>query len=332
MRRFAPVIVAAALVATALLPVSAIARPGFYEIPPSRTMQLLPAHGTHGYRVDILVVDGRPQLTAVRTSGKALSFVSYQQTKQRDAGDDLDADFGAAGKLEARFVSEKVQEQKAPERCIGEPTVTEIGWFVGTLKFHGANGFTSFEAHRLRGSVTHSPRLVCRRESRGVHRFTEGEEESVLRVIAGTPSGNTYFSAEALGGAIAPFNDYIAFRRHKEGAVTILETALVLPAPPLAIPDLTKALPTTATIEPPAPFSGSATLEVPSRATATLSGDLAVDLPTAGEVPLTGPGIAAGLCRDYTCTKSLPKALRPHRPRYGFALEEGEAPEFQTIH
>jgi hypothetical protein len=89
---------------------------------------------------------------------------------------------------------------------------------------------------------------------------------------------------------------------------------VILAATPLAIPDLTAELPATVTIEAPAPFSGSATIEAPSRATATLSGDLAVELPATGEVPLTGPGIDAGLCRDYTCMGSLPKVLRPRLP------------------
>lgn len=154
----------------------------------------------------------------------------------------------------------------------------------------------------------------------------------MLRAITGTASGNTYFDAEmeAVGGSISPIGFYLAFRRHHEGPVEILESAAILDPEPLAIPDLTKALPATATIEPPAPFSGSATIEAPSRATATLSGDLTVDLPAAGEVPLTGPGLVAGLCRDYACTRSLPKALRPRRPKYGLGIRI-EQTEFQTI-
>lgn len=328
MRRAATA-VATALAAVALLPAAATAKPGFYKIPPSHALELLPAHGTHGYRVDIAVLDGRPQLTASRTSGEEVSLVAYLQTRERDTGDGLNADFGNAGKLKARFVPEKVREEMAPKGCVGGPTIIEIGWFVGNLKFGGANDFTSFQAHRLRGSVSNSPGLVCRKEPRGAHGFTEGEGGGVLRAITGTASGNTYFDAEteAVGGSISPIGFYLAFRRHHEGPVEILESAAILDPEPLAIPDLTKDLPATVTIEPPAPFSGSAALDAPSRATATLSGDLAVELPAAGKVPLTGPGIAAGLCRDYTCTKSLPKALRPRR-----SSEVGVSDvEFQTI-
>jgi hypothetical protein len=70
---------------------------------------------------------------------------------------------------------------------------------------------------------------------------------------------------------------------------------------------------TAATVEPPAPFTGSAAFALTSPTSDTYSGDLAVELPGVGAVPLTGPAIAAGLCRDYHCTKTLPRALRPQK-------------------
>jgi hypothetical protein len=331
MRRIAPTIVAAALAAMALLPGTATAKPGYFKVAPSHTLQLLPVRGTHGYRVDIAVFDGRPQLIAVRQSGEGASVVFYGQTKQRDTGDDLDADFGAAGRLRARFVPKKVRELKAPKGCVGGPTIDETGQFVGPLTFHGANDFTSFQVRRLRGAVTHSPGLVCRRSKPGP-RPSPVEQEGVLRVVAGVPSGNTYFDAitEPAASNIPSTSSYVAFRRHNEGPVEILESVVVPAAEPLAIPDLTAALPASVTIEPPAPFSGSATIEAPSRATATLSGDLAVDFPATDEVPLTGPGIDAGLCRDYACSGSLPRALWPQRPKYGLGIAISQV-EVQTI-
>jgi hypothetical protein len=221
MRRIARVL-AVALAAMALPPVTASAKPGYYRVAPSHTIQLLPARGTHGYRVDIAVIEGRPELLAVRQSGAGVSFVSYRQIKQRDTGDNLDADFGKAGRIKARFVPEKVQEQKAPKGCVGGPTVAAIGYFVGPLSFHGANGFISFKVHRLRGGVTHSRGLVCRRRPKfGPDSF---EREDVLRVIAGVPSGNTFFGAatELAEDNIPSNSTYIASSRHTDGTVDIL--------------------------------------------------------------------------------------------------------------
>lgn len=330
MRKIAPVVVAAAFAAMALLPITASAKPGYHKVPPWHVLQLFPARGAHGYSIDVAVLDGRAQLTALRQSAEGASVVFYRQTKKQAGGDDLDAAFGKAGRLKARFIPERVLEQKAPKGCIGGPMIAEIGHFVGRLFFRGTNDFTSFKAHRLRGTITRFPGLVCQGPTKSGP--SPLEEKGVLQVIAGVRSGDTFFDA-VTGPAehgIAASSTYSASSERREGTVDILESVTV-PAPaPLSIPDLTAALPASVTIEPPVPFSGSATIEAPSRATATLSGDLAVDLPAAGKVPLTGPGIDAGLCRDYTCTGSLPEALRPRRPKYGLGISISQV-EFQTI-
>ena len=76
------------------------------------------------------------------------------------------------------------------------------------------------------------------------------------------------------------------------------------------VPDLA-APPTEATVTPAAPFSGSATFHLDDPRSASWTGDLAVELPGLGKVPLTGEGIDAGLCKGTSCTKTLPKKLQP---------------------
>lgn len=55
--------------------------------------------------------------------------------------------------------------------------------------------------------------------------------------------------------------------------------------------------PITATVEPPPPFLGSGAFSQSPGQPATWGGSLAVELPGAGAVPLTGPDFAAMLCR-----------------------------------
>lgn len=55
--------------------------------------------------------------------------------------------------------------------------------------------------------------------------------------------------------------------------------------------------PVTATVGPPAPFLGSGAFSQSPGQAAAWSGSLAVELPGAGAVPLTGPGFTAAFCR-----------------------------------
>jgi hypothetical protein len=310
-RAIAALVAAAALLA--LLPGAASAKPGYRKTPGYRVLQPFPAQGTNGYEIYIGVAGGRAYLAAISQSREGGSSVIYQR-KQRQAGDkSIEIDLGKAGRVKAHFVSERVEEVTLPKGCVGKPAVAETGAFVGSFNFHGADGFTSLSTHRIKGAFTESPSEICPRHPGLERKFAPRRGDAVLRAIAGARSGSTSFEAVAeprLPG-IPATSTYEAHERHREGALEITESVDATAPSPLAIPNLTGQLPATITFEPPAPFSGSATLEAPSRATATWSGDLAVDFPAAGEVPLTGPGIDAGLCRDRTCSASLPKALQP---------------------
>jgi hypothetical protein len=320
-----------ALVALAALPAAASAKPGFMKVPPTHSVSFL-AHATHGYFVYFAVFDDRASLAATRLEKDGgASMVTYESTARQKSGDDIDASLGRAGDFKARFLPGKTEELKPQSGCVGGPTVLESGYFVGSMSFRGADGFTSFHLHKIRGAVTRSPAETCHTGSRFGPDSLRQLQEKTLRLIGGDPFGMTSFQATLFGREQGQptRTEYEAETARSEGAITVRDSVSV-PAPrasPFAVPDLTAGLPATTTVEPPAPFSGSATFEAPSRRTATISGDLAVDLPEVGVVPLAGPGTRAGLCRGYVCTASLPKALRPRRPsEYG----PGEV-EIQTI-
>jgi hypothetical protein len=104
---------------------------------------------------------------------------------------------------------------------------------------------------------------------------------------------------------------YSASSTYREGSILTVKTALDLGAESSTFvsPDPTHPL-SAATVEPPAPFSGSASFSLTSPTTDELTGDLAAELPGLGKVPLTR-GLEAGLCKSGKCTKTLPAALRP---------------------
>jgi hypothetical protein len=282
---------ALALMATAL-PAAALAKPGYRVTPPLHVIQLFPAHGTHGYLIDIAAIDGVPELSAIKQSRAGSSFVVYRQTRQRVTGGDLDADFGKAGTMKARFAPDKVREEKLPKGCVGGPIVVETGHFVGSIAFHGADGFTSFRTHRLPGAVTRWPRIICRRRPRLERSVARTRPEGVLGLIAGTPSGSTSFDARAEPAEqdTPPTTAYSAFNKYRDGAVEILEDVEVAASSPLAIPDLTATLPATVTIEPPAPFSARPFSKRPPAASRRSAATSRSTSPSPARSPSPAPG------------------------------------------
>jgi hypothetical protein len=61
-----------------------------------------------------------------------------------------------------------------------------------------------------------------------------------------------------------------------------------------------------ATVEPPAPFKGSAEFTLESPSVASWTGNLRVPIPTLGTVALTGPDFKPTLCGSGGCTNTAP--------------------------
>jgi hypothetical protein len=74
---------------------------------------------------------------------------------------------------------------------------------------------------------------------------------------------------------------------------------------------------TDATVEPPAPFEGSAAFHLESPTQASWTGDLSVDLPGIGKVALAGPGTSADLCEQNACTATLAPGAYVRFPNQG---------------
>jgi hypothetical protein len=75
---------------------------------------------------------------------------------------------------------------------------------------------------------------------------------------------------------------------------------LLVQGPYFKVPDLTH-LTSEVTVEPPTPYLGSATLRRRSSSKVSWTGDLRLNLPGFGVVPLAGPGTHATLCADSGC-------------------------------
>jgi hypothetical protein len=339
--RAAAAIVILCLAGALALPGGAVAKPGYYNAPGS-SYEAIALRGSHGYSLEVDVFGRRAEVRVDKKIGRnGLLSAVYLLHRRLPAGPDIHFSLGKEGFVDLRFVSDRTHEMEYPN-CTGGPEVIEKGHFVGAIRFRGRRDFTHVEAHRAKGTVVRTPPLRCRREkapsgvtSVSVGTGTPGVPPDTLEMVAGTADRKLDFSGyrfEAGPATVPPTESFTASISRREPGLTASFFAFVFgggegesedgfvsprPGKPLGA----------AEIEPPAPFSGSATFALTSPHHAEWSGDLAVELPGYGRVPLTGPKIAAGLCETKACTPTLPKSLRP---RTGGGAEPPDGSRYNT--
>jgi hypothetical protein len=292
-------------------------------------------HGSNGYVVEVNSFDGAPiQLNARKHVPGSRGFLGaeYSPPHTRRTATEMEASLGRLGRIDVHFVERSRREEPVPPHCKGSPTIVEKGFFVGAIHFHGEDGFTRVDAGRAPGSVSHEPPVTCHghraepSEFFGGSATTEpqsrtmresGETES-LSLIAGTSDRRRTFVAvrlmseledETTGPSLGGV--FYATDSGHVGPVPTVKSAFTFSTSPRSFlsPDPDHPL-TAATVEPPAPFTGSASFTLTSPTTDELRGELAVELPGEGAVPLVH-GFAAGMCANRRCTKTVPPALRP---------------------
>jgi hypothetical protein len=146
-------------------------------------------------------------------------------------------------------------------------------------------------------------------EDLGIEYLAAGQEEN-----GGDSLAFSSFASDFPG--TGPIADFSATYTHRRGKLTVFASTRALGEEKglfsLTAPEGT---PTEATVDPPAPFSGSATFKLESPTTASWTGDLSVEIPTLGTVRLAEAGWWAGACAA-SCTKTFPPGFR-----VGFELQ-----------
>jgi hypothetical protein len=294
--------------------------------------QELSLHGSNGYKIKVKL-DDRRQLSveASRFNFKENGFgsVDYKlAAPQRRASNDIKAQVGNFGRINLHFVPEKTK--KGHPFCKGGQRVFEAGHYVGSISFHGVEGFTQAHAHRVKGIAEREMLKSCppSKEEEELNKEAEGEkkpkggageifegvgDEGLLSVSLDggkTIFGGTRSTFKAKGKEFSETN-FIVTATRKRGRVSITSLVDSFEPQKTAFEVLSAGEPDTeAIVRPAAPFSGSGTFLQGSAKKPSWTGNLKVAMPGLGVLPLTRHGAVATLCTS----KCSPESLALPRP------------------
>jgi hypothetical protein len=294
--------VGAALV---VMPQAATAKPGYYVSKPSR-FEMVHLKSSNGYAIDLISFGGKYlALLANRFDGSASQSASYIIRGHALTLDEIHASLGKFGRVALRFRPSgppKVQHEAGRE-CKGRDSTEQKGHFVGSFRFRGERGFTSVRASSANGQVFRSFKKVCKRPHEPSGGGTESKAVSLGAYVKGDPDKAAFGAYElAPTSSFGSENvDYTASAGERRGRMTITHSANAFAEASTFAVSNPSVSPTTASVAPPFPFAGTATLERNPSGASSWSGNLSADLPGLGTVPLTGPSFTARLCRDLSC-------------------------------
>jgi hypothetical protein len=208
----------------------------------------------------------------------------------------LEADLGELGSVSLQATPTGSTKELTPCGEDSKSVSYEPVRYSGSVEFHGEEGYTEAASTAPQEYTSFFSKLVCAgRGTSGsggtgvvgaqlnLHSKTAGDRLQ-LRVNKNRPGARSWFEVEV---------------REKHGRISISRnTSLWLGSTAFQYDPLLD----TATLQPPAPFSGSASFHRGLPPARQWTGNLTVDLPGRSDVPLAGSGIRASLfaaCR-YT--------------------------------
>jgi hypothetical protein len=318
LRRTAQAVCAFAALAAFLLPATASAKTPLRL--PASINETVHLRGSHGYRIELSLTDHRRLYLLVRRGSprRGEQTVIYTTTTSRSTGTDIDASIGRLGRIDVRFIARSRTHKPNEGECVGSGTTAERGRFVGQIAFRGERGYTQVKVRQAPGEVIREGAQACPESKRvrddawrdPLQRRAVGRP---LRLFAGTRSGTFAFEAGRIEDPrrYEPSGAYfIAYSRRSVDGVNVASDAAVYPTSARGFTPTDPSRPAAeATVQPPGPFSGSATFRLESPSSASWTGDLAVELPNLGTVQLTGPDTYSGFCEARHCTDTLPQGV-----------------------
>jgi hypothetical protein len=305
------------LVALLAVPGAALATKTRHE-PPSYWITVnLPKE--NGWQLSISGILGgqiKGQEVSISADGPGQESVGYQVHGHLASDGSIAARFPGIGRAELAFRRTKEESASSSEEgCTndGHPHAYQ-GVFSGTIELEGKGTFGKIDRRRAAGSIFESPPETCTvgGPRRGGGGEPSGAELKSTNLFAARriDGGAFFFSVSNfdLGPKFGDSVDFSASYFEKRHGMTTTVEASAEGDPSQFSVVSTGGEPSEATIEPPAPFSGSASFELETPQTASWAGDLKVKMPLLGTVDLTGPKFEPILCEGTRCSPEVPGA------------------------
>jgi hypothetical protein len=261
--------------------------------------------GSNGFRV---TVSGDPAVggpgsvdLSVRRGNENVVY----SARGRVTPTSMQASFGRLGKVSLRFrPSGKVRRVRVPRKCLKErpPVVTaKLGTFAGSFEFRGERGYTKASTHRVAGAIG-DPLANTDKELECETPVTKAQAKRELQeVVLGAADRHAHIAFQAsrlpvqlsglkspAGGSIPAGDRYLfwLFASERAERVSIFRVvAAVGPASDFVFDDAL----TTATVTPPAPFTGAGSFRRNGDGSTSWTGNLSVPVPGLGMIDLTAP-------------------------------------------
>jgi hypothetical protein len=293
---------AAVAVLLAVVPVPGADAKSGYKVYPGGVELVLPVAKKRGSVISVSA-DGsqRAQFTIAGPSAR-IEYTTKGLVNSRH----IEADFGALGHIDIVVHLDTFgfnPDHKG--RCTGRGSLYAEGTYRGSIELFHARGVPESSTKHGRVYFRHRFRNVCKRRlprrKPGLFRRLERRLEEGILTVRGREEGHTV-NMEAAIVALRHRPSRAAGRvavqvYEKQGEVRIArETGGIVDRGSFGMSKRGEN-PETVNVKLPKPFVGSALYSQSPDSPPSWTGDLSVDLPGANEVPLTGPGFNAILCR-----------------------------------
>ncbi len=272
-------------------------------------ISLFTLHGTNGYLITVYGASGRRDRSTVGLSAARGTANANYTTEGTVTPTRMEATFGRLGVLALRFrFSGRVRHTTVPPSCRlnGFPSVAKarLGTFIGTIRFRGEHGYTKVSANRIKGRVGEPWAVIGGRGEDQCLSLGSGVNEAPGALLqAASPAKAASFGATAEPPISAPetasppapgLGNYRfdgSTLEKRSGVLIARSTSASGPAGDFIFDSALSS----ATVIPPAPFSGIGTFQRNPDGSASWTGSLSVSLPGRPKVRLAGPRFRSSL-------------------------------------